>query len=450
MYMTQRGHLKAPANWINDPNGFIYFKGQYHLFYQHFPYEPRWGTMHWGHAVSRDLVNWEHKGIVLFPSKYGDQNGCFSGSALEHEGRLYLYYTGVHYHRPDPEDIHSCLDDAFESCQMMIASEDGMRFDNRNGKHVVIPPVLEKQIGDVTHTRDPKVWRGRDAWYMVLGSRDMAGVGSLLFYKSKNLTDWSYLNRIAGPKGFGWMWECPDYFETEGGNVLLISPMGFLKGRGTEENHAICMLADFDEKSGAMKLADSWQFFDYGLDLYAPQSTLDQDGRRVVIAWLRMPKPVEGGWRGMFCLPRVVEVKNGHIYFRVHPDVKRLYSKEITSVAEAREGCYRICIELADQETLEIGGFRIRRDGDRIRTDRSKVFPGQKQFDVRFETPAVCEGNRLDIYVDPNLIEIYINDGEYVVSNAVYGLRQELCSGTTGRLKLYTFEDRKTEEFEEE
>ena len=76
-------HLKAPGNWLNDPNGFIYYKGKYHLFYQHFPYAAVWGTMHWGHAVSEDLIHWEHLGIALFPTKAYDQNGVFSGSAIE-------------------------------------------------------------------------------------------------------------------------------------------------------------------------------------------------------------------------------------------------------------------------------------------------------------------------------------------------------------------------------
>ena len=103
-------HLKAPGNWINDPNGFIYYKGNYHLFYQYFPYAPSWGTMHWGHAVSKDLVSWEHLGVALFPTKYEDQNGCFSGSAVEYDGKMYLYYTGVHYNKPDPNNIDDdCL-----------------------------------------------------------------------------------------------------------------------------------------------------------------------------------------------------------------------------------------------------------------------------------------------------------------------------------------------------
>ena len=71
--MKNRLHVKAPGNWVNDPNGMIYYKGQYHLFYQHFPYAPRWGTMHWGHAVSPDLIHWEHVGVALFPSLSEDQ-----------------------------------------------------------------------------------------------------------------------------------------------------------------------------------------------------------------------------------------------------------------------------------------------------------------------------------------------------------------------------------------
>ena len=75
-------HLTAPKNWINDPNGFIYYNGEYHLFYQYFPYDCKWGTMHWGHATSKDLIMWKHYPIALYPTKEYDQNGCFSGTAI--------------------------------------------------------------------------------------------------------------------------------------------------------------------------------------------------------------------------------------------------------------------------------------------------------------------------------------------------------------------------------
>ena len=207
-------------------NGFIYYKGYYHLFYQYFPYGPRWGTMHWGHAVSRDLVTWEHKGIALYPTVREDSNGCFSGSAIEEDGKLYLVYTGVRYEVVNPEDPHTCLDEQFESAQLMISSEDGFHFDNENGKEVIIPPVTDPAVGDRTHTRDPKIWRGKDAWYLILGSTVEEKYGEVLFYRSEDLHTWTYVNKAWKGPDYGWMWECPDLFGTEGGNVLMVSPMG--------------------------------------------------------------------------------------------------------------------------------------------------------------------------------------------------------------------------------
>lgn len=438
-------HLKAPGNWINDPNGFIYYKGNYHLFYQYFPYSPRWGTMHWGHAVSKDLVNWEHQGIAVFPTKYEDQNGCFSGSAIEQDGRLYIYYTGVHYHKINPEDIHRCLDDDFESAQMMITSEDGFHFDNFNGKKVVVPPITDEKLGDKTHTRDPKVWRGKDAWYMVIGSKTSDNRGKLIFYKSKNLLDWELVNTVSKEKGFGWMWECPDYFETEGGKILIISPIGIYKTKDSEENHAICMLVKFEEETCTMEIPEHYQYLDYGLDLYAPQTTQDEEGRRVLVAWLRMPEAVEGKWCGMFCIPRVVEVENGHIYFRVHPNIERMYTRQINHPTEADSAGYKVSIELGEGEMINIGGYRILRKGNQICTDRYEVFPKQTNCRMEFATPEVKEGFHLDIYVDSNLIEVFINHGEYVISNSVYGLKNEIHTNSMEKFQLYTLEKKRDE-----
>lgn len=133
----QKIHVKANRHWMNDPNGFIYYKGKYHLFYQCFPYEARWGRMHWAHVVSDDLVNWEYQGIAVFPSKTDDRDGCFSGSAVEDEGKLYLYYTGVRYLVENPEDINLFLDEQFVSAQMLITSEDGYHFDNIKDKKLL-------------------------------------------------------------------------------------------------------------------------------------------------------------------------------------------------------------------------------------------------------------------------------------------------------------------------
>lgn len=434
-------HLRAPKGWINDPNGFIYYKEYYHLFYQHFPYATRWATMHWGHAISKDLVHWEHLDVALFPTKYEDQNGCFSGSAIEQDGRMHLFYTGVHYDKVNPEDTHMCLDDAFASAQLTITSEDGFHFDNFNGKQVIIPAIEDAKIGHRTHTRDPKVWRGKDAWYLVLGSSTEDKKGELLLYKSKDLSDWEFVNNTSTKQPLGWMWECPDYFTVDGSEVLIVSPMGVPVEGTKEKNHSVCMPVHFEEATGMMQLSDRYQYLDYGLDLYAPQSTLDAQGRRVLVAWLRMPQPVEGSWIGMFCIPRVVEVKDGHIYFRPHPNVEQMYMRQITDIVQADPAGYRVSMDLDDGESVNIGGYRIWREGNIICTDQSSVFPdceNRENYQMVSRTPEVKDGFHLDVYVDRDIVEVFVNNGEYVISHAVSGLKWQIEARLHTEMELYT------------
>lgn len=448
----QKIHLKAPGNWINDPNGFIYYKGEYHLFYQYFPYEPRWGTMHWGHAVSRDLVTWEHRGIALFPSKHDDRNGCFSGSAVEHEGKLYLYYTGVRYSGEMPEDIHCCPPGQFVSAQMMLVSEDGIHFDNMKGKRTVIPPIEDPMIGDKANTRDPKVWRGTDAWHMVLGTTTPENKGRLIFYRSRDLMNWEYVNGLTGTD-YGDMWECPDYFAVPGGQVLVFSPMGVLEDELEYQNVAVCTLAELQEADCTMRLSGNYQLLDLGLDLYAPQSTTDARGRRILVAWARMPEPVEGdsgacegsicnsgAWNGMFCIPRVVEVRNGHICFDVHPDIAAQYTRRITSPGEADPAGYMIRLTMQEGDRLDVGGYVIACKGQRIQADRSRVFRNHPEIRSTFSTPELEGEITLDIYVDEHLIETYVNHGEYVLSNVVYDLQDFLRAECRKEPELYTLQ----------
>ncbi|MGN0634091.1 MAG: glycoside hydrolase family 32 protein [Oscillospiraceae bacterium] len=431
----QKIHLKAPGCWINDPNGFIWYKGQYHLFYQCFPYSAQWGRMHWGHAVSQDLVTWEHKGIALYPTKTDDRSGCFSGSAVEHGGKMYVYYTGVNYTEEDPENINLCLNDNFISAQLMITSEDGITFDNVSDKKTIIPPIDEESVGNRKHTRDPKVWRGKDAWYMVLGST-VDSKGRLLFYKSNDLENWSYLN-YAEKENLGWMWECPDYFEVNGAGITVFSPMGFYKDGKEYDSATVCMFSSFDESTGEMELSENYQLFDCGLDLYAPQSTTDKDGNRVIIAWARMPETVNGKWNGMMCIPRIVEVKNDRIYFRPHPNIRNSFARKITSPQQADSSVFMVKTSLQNGESINIGGYIIKREQDRIFTDRSAVFVGKDNFRLTAETPVIREGHDLEIYVDGNLIEVFVNGGEYVLSSVVYGLSDEI---TGADYSLYTYE----------
>ena len=431
--MKQTMHVKAPDNWVNDPNGFIYYKGKYHLFYQYNPNAPVWGTMHWGHAVSKDLIHWEHQGIALYPSCPGDQDGCFSGSAVEYEGKLHLFYTGIRY--LDPE-----VKDRIESVQLHIVSEDGVHFDNENGKKIMVPPVTDPEIGDSGDTRDPKVWRAGDHWNMVLGTTDLRQRGKVIFYQSTDLENWKFAGMTTGEPGMGWMWECPDLFALGEGHVLVVSPMLLMDDHLREPNQSICFPVTFDENTCNLTVPDTWQFLDYGMDLYAPQSTLDGLGRRILIAWLRMPEAVDGRWNGMFCLPRVVELRNGHVYFRMHPRVRNAFTKRIYRADQINEAGCLLRMHLKNGEEAVVGGYQIRRIENRLIADRSQVYPDIEGARMILKTPEIREGDLLEIIIDRNMIEIYVNDGEYTLSNAVYGWKDVTVLPKGCGAELYTLE----------
>lgn len=429
-------HVKAPGNWINDPNGFIYYQGKYHLFYQHFPFAPVWGTMHWGHAVSDDLVHWEHQDVALFPTKSYDRNGVFSGSAIEKDGRLYLYYSAVRYLQENAENIHLAGNDSFETSQALLISEDGYQFDNWKDKKQIIPVCHDEKIADATHTRDPKVWRDGEFYYMILGSTYRLEKGRVLFYRSRDAVNWEYVNQCRNAI-YGHTLECPDLFKVGEDTVFIGSPMGILNDGLEYANHSVCTVVDFEPETCCMELSDEYQFVDYGLDLYAPQTNVDKDGRRVMIAWMRMPKAVENAgetpWNGMMCLPRVVEVEKGHIYFRVHPEVDAYFAGKgkCLEIHCGEEGWQdeidftrpcRIKTTITEGEHLEIGGYQICLEGGCVKTDRSRVFAALKGYRTKSCTPAVGARCELDIFVEPNLVEIFVNGGEYVLSNVVYGL----------------------------
>lgn len=423
-------HLKAPGNWINDPNGFIYYKGKYHLFYQHFPYAPVWGTMHWGHAVSDDLVHWEHLPIAVFPTKEYDQNGIFSGSALEKDGELLLYYSAVKYLSVDENNIHCAEGDDYVTSQAMIRSYDGFHFDNWKDKKEIIPVSRVEEIAHSKHTRDPKVWEEDGMYYMILGSTIAEKAGRVVFYRSSDAVHWEYVNQYRGGR-YGRILECPDLFKIGNDRVFMGSPMYILDDGKEYMHNALCALAEFEPKTCDLSLPGKYQFVDYGLDLYAVQSNVDADGRRVMIGWMRMPCEVQADdrsdWNGMLAQPRVVEVEDGHIYFKVHPAVDSYMSKvlkddEMLDFTKP----YRIQTRLTPHEFVDIGGYRIYIEEDLLKADRSKVFKHYKNHRLTSDTPKLEGRYELDIFVNGNIIEIFANGGRYVLSNIVYDLRHQL------------------------
>lgn len=301
--MRQRYHFMASTGWINDPNGLIFFRGQYHFFYQFNPYDANWGAMHWGHAVSDDLINWEHLPVALAPSESYDDHergGCFSGSAIEHDGKLHLLYTGVANHG-----------EGFVQTQCLAVSSDGVLFEKHEGNPVVTAP----EGYDHASFRDPKVWKHDSAFYFICGAKK-DNLAQALLFRSQDLIHWEFINVLHESRGeLGYMWECPDIFPLGDKYVLMFSPMGM------HERTTVYFVGDLDYATGRFHPITTGEI-DWGYDYYAPQSFLDEKGRRIIVAWANawdwMPWFKDWGptfkehWCGSFALPREVRLRNDY------------------------------------------------------------------------------------------------------------------------------------------
>lgn len=428
-------NLKAPGNWINDPNGFIYYKGKYHLFYQYFPYEPVWGTMHWGHAISDDLVNWEHLGVALLPTKAYDRNGAFSGSAIEIDGKMHLYYTAVVYEKENPENVHISVGENGEQSQALLVSADGFSFDNFSQKQQVIPVIYDTDILDPHDCRDPKVFKENDTYYMCLASTHRKEKGVFALFKSMDGLKWELSARLESEK-LGFMLECPDLFKIGEQWLLACCPMGVSEEGITYPHNAGIIPMEVDLDSGSIKINGDMQYIDYGFDLYAPQSNLDKAGRRVMIAWARMQCPMSStsntaslgkSWNGMMAIPRVIEIKNGHIYTTPHPNIRKFFgSEECITVCDGKttlscsEYNSRLVTKITEGQWINISGYRIGLVDGCVVGDRSSLVPDSINIHKITKTPYVGMSCELEIYMDADLIETFVNGGEYVLSHVTY------------------------------
>lgn len=425
--MRPKIHFTAPRNWINDPNGLTYFNGEYHIFYQHFPYDTSWGTMHWGHAVTKDFQIFKHLPIALYPSKDYDRNGIFSGSALNYNGKMYLYYTAIKYGIENPEYIHKPLikDDLIAS-QALLISEDGYHFNNKESKYKVVDVITDSSLGHDQHTRDPKVWLGKNGHvYMILGSKVPNGDdfdGEVLFYESEDGMTFTYKNRFVD-SSIGNMWECPDLFELDGQYFLVFSPEN-LDGYPRPNSNAAIMPVNFDEETCTMSKAGDLMFIDYGFDFYAPQTFLDENNKRTILGWMRMKEVLEGEeWIGLFTMPRHLSCKDGHVYQDVHPLIKNTFVHTTDTIDFDEPFLMKTTLE--DYETITLGGVKISYVDDQLVVDRTAVSVNNDELYNIHKTPVLNGQCDLEIYYDEGVIEIFVNNGYYVVSQIIYHLQEE-------------------------
>lgn len=324
-------HLSTRVGWMNDPNGFSFYKGEYHLFYQYHPYSTKWGPMHWGHAVSTDLLHWRYLPAALGPDADYDRDGCFSGSAaVMPDGSHLLLYTGVV--KETQPDGTVC-----EVQRQCVAVGDGIDYEKYADNPVLDSDDLP-ECGSRFDFRDPKLWQQPDGTFRcVVGNCTEERDGQILLFGSPDGIHWSFRKiLISNQERFGRMWECPDFFALDGKQVLLISPQDMLP-EGFEYhngNGTVCFLGSYDEGTEEF-VEEANQAIDYGIDFYAPQTVHAPDGRRIMIGWMQnwdtcsLYALQEHPWFGQMSLPRELSVKNGRLYQNPIRELEQMRAHEV-------------------------------------------------------------------------------------------------------------------------
>lgn len=450
-YLRQKYHIQGIVGLINDPNGFSQFKGKYHMFYQWNPLGTDHKNKTWGHSVSDDLLHWERKKTGLRPDTWYSKDGVYSGSAIDIDGKLYLFYTG---NVKDGEGNR-------ESYQCLAVSEDGENFERWE------PGIINQPDGYTRHIRDPKIWEKDGKYYAVLGIQSEKLEGKVVLYSSENIKDWKFEGEIAGAntgglKDFGYMWECPDYFtikDEKTGEIvelLVVSPQG-LEPEGDLYNNKFqtgYFFGKLDYAKPQFEISSEFVEIDRGNDFYAPQSMEDDKGRRLITGWMGIPEEedfptAENEWIHCLTLPRELKVIDGKLYQKPIAEMDTLrgekisFSGNVNGEVEIGKGlAYEITVKFRDISSNF--GIKLRAsensetvvkfdfDEKKLVLDRSKGRQPDKR--VRKVFLGDISDLELRIFVDSSSIEIFVNDGEEVFSSRIFPEK--------GAEKIKVFSDR--------
>lgn len=443
-------HFSPQEKWMNDPNGMVFFNDEYHLFYQYHPFGTTWGPMHWGHAVSKDMIHWEHLPIALYPDDLG---AIFSGSAVvdwnnttgffekDKPGLVAIYTSAGTY--PDS-------DRPLQQQSLAYSKDNGRTWVKYEGN-----PVLSDI--NITDYRDPKVFWHEETqkWVMVLATGQ-----TITIYTSLNLKEWEFASEFGHTAGsHDGVWECPDLFKlpVDGGQekwVMIVS-IGD-NGQSAEGSRTQYFIGQFDGTTFVNDHDDSTiLWLDYGRDNYAGVSWSDiQDGRRIYLGWMsnwryanQVPTKI---WRSAMTLPRelsLASTENGVRLFQkpvaeVHTIKKDTESYPDTAIEsggnvsvplknslleltiefeKVTSSQFGIIIQHSDEEKTVIG---YHAGEEKLFVDRT--LSGDNSFSTSF--PAVqkaalkLENQRLklQLFLDTSSIEVFANDGEVAVTSLLF------------------------------
>lgn len=417
-------HLMPPKGWMNDPNGLCFFQGKYHVFYQYAPSGPCGYERFWGHYSSTDLLHWTDNGIAIRSDCSWDRNGAFSGCAFTEDGIMELFYTG----NVEEEGDYDYIYEGRGANVICLQSGDGFHFGEK--KLLLTNQDYPKEY--TCHVRDPKVWKEGTSYHMVLGGRKKNDKGAILHYISEDKRNWTLKEELSLADAFGFMWECPDYFELDGHKVLICCPQGVIREEYRYQNpHQ----AGFWLLSEEQFTSEAFTELDKGFDFYAPQTFLAPDGRRILYGWGGVSEMdleygnapiIKEGWQHSLTVPRVLSIKENTLYQWPVKELEALrYDMQLLN-----DGEYCIADNAFDLELTFSGRkesakiIKIQLGEDILLRFMNGIFSllflndsgcGRRERKAR-----IGEVSNLRLLKDVSMLEIYINDGHYVFTTRYF------------------------------
>jgi fructan beta-fructosidase len=440
-------HFTPRENWMNDPNGMVYFEGEYHLFYQHDKYDKVFNDMSWGHAISTDLVHWEQYPKAIVP----DQDGLgmiFSGSTVvdKHNSSGFGMNTLVAFYTGTKPRQQQC---------MAYSVDKGRTWTKYMGN-----PIIKNEEGGIIPDdfRDPKVMWHKDSekWIMSLAVKD-----HIEFWSSTNLKNWTKESEFGyGLGAHGGVWECPDLIQLAIDNnennrqwVLLVSinPGGPNGGSATQY-----FVGDFKNLDGKMTYICSQEkelWIDHGTDNYAGVTWSNVESKSIVMGWMSnwsyADKVPTKNWRGAMTIPRELELKNieGRVLITTKPAgaLEKITGETIDIIDDIKINsnikighglsASRLTVELYTSESKDIGleignlmGENVRIGYNRVReylyVDRSNS--GESSFKEGFAKLHKAKINKklnklkMEIFIDKSSVEVFFNNGEHVMTEIIF------------------------------
>lgn len=420
-------HIEMEQGLINDPNGLCYVNGEYKIFYQWNPTGCEHKNKHWGLVKTKDFVHYSKPEIILKPNQSIDKDGCYSGCGVMLSDQLHLFYTG-NVKDGDIRIPHQCMAILDEKDQLLC-------------KEAIIVGTPKGYTG---HFRDPFYFKMNDLYCLLLGIQNDDLKGRMVVYTSNDLKHWNFYGEVKTRfEDFGYMWECPNFVSFNDVDALIFSPQGLICEELRYQNRyqSGYVLGKYDFEHNEFNHGEFYEL-DHGFDFYAPQ-VFTHEGRTMMIAWMGMPDEeseyptAEDGYLYTLTLPRDITSVNGKLIQKLSKEYYNLREQlifnecihDVKAFSYSLHTCAEINLELEYSSRIECV-FGYGKEQLKLIFDPEKevctLVKANFHYGKDTKRCMTYTGHhvKLQMILDTSVLEIFINEGEAVMSSLFYPLHE--------------------------